>query len=39
MMYAIEGMKVCARTMGLSENRVDQELLYMVEGLVLEEEI
>ncbi|MGN0305752.1 MAG: TetR/AcrR family transcriptional regulator [Lachnospiraceae bacterium] len=39
MMYTIEGMKICARTMGLSESRVDQELLYMIEGLVLEEDI
>lgn len=38
-MYTIEGMKICARTMGVSENRVDSQLLYMIEGLVLEEEV
>lgn len=37
-MFAIEGMKICARTMGLSEGKVDRELLYMIEGLVLEDE-
>ncbi|MGN1315000.1 MAG: TetR/AcrR family transcriptional regulator [Lachnospiraceae bacterium] len=37
-MYHIEGMKICARTMGLSEGRVDRQLLYIIEGLVLEEE-
>ena len=36
-MYVLEGMKVCARTMGISESRVDQELLYLLEGLILEE--
>lgn len=30
MMYAIEGMKVCARTMGISEAKVDKELVYMM---------
>ncbi len=37
-MYALEGMKICARTMGLSESRVDSELLYIIEGLVPAEE-
>ncbi|MGN0308390.1 MAG: TetR/AcrR family transcriptional regulator [Lachnospiraceae bacterium] len=37
-MYHIEGMKICARTMGISESRVDRQLLYIIEGLVLEEE-
>ncbi|MBQ9991016.1 MAG: TetR/AcrR family transcriptional regulator [Lachnospiraceae bacterium] len=36
-MYSVEGMKICARTMGLSENKVDRQLLYIVEGLVLED--
>ncbi len=36
-MYAVEGMKICARTMGLSEGKVDRELLYLLEGLVMEE--
>lgn len=30
MMYAIEGMKIAARTMGISENKVDKELVYMM---------
>lgn len=30
MMYTFEGMKVCARTMGISEKKVDKELLYMM---------
>lgn len=37
-MYVLEGMKICAKTMGLSESKVDQELLYLVSGLVIEEE-
>ena len=36
-MYVLEGMKLCAKTFGLSENKVDQELLYLVSGLVMEE--
>lgn len=37
-MYILEGMKICAKTFGLSENKVDQELLYIISGLVMEEE-
>ena len=37
-MYVLEGMKICAKTFGLSESKVDQELLYLVSGLVLEDE-
>lgn len=29
-MFTIEGMKICARTMGISENRVDRELLFLM---------
>ena len=36
-MYVLEGMKICAKTFGLSESKVDQELLYLVSGLVMEE--
>ncbi|MBR5596881.1 MAG: TetR/AcrR family transcriptional regulator [Lachnospiraceae bacterium] len=36
-MYVLEGMKVCAKTLGLSERKVDEELLYLVSGLVMEE--
>lgn len=34
MMYAIEGMKVCARTMGISEKKVDKELVYMMSQVI-----
>ena len=37
-MYVLEGMKICAKTFGLSEGKVDQELLYLISGLVMEEE-
>lgn len=36
-MYALEGMKICAKTMGITESKVDQELLYILEGLMIEE--
>ena len=36
-MYVLEGMKICAKTFGISEGKVDQELLYLVSGLVIEE--
>ena len=29
-MYSIEGMKVCSATFGLSEKKVDDELLFMM---------
>ena len=38
MMFAIEGMKICARTMGISEKKVDKELLYMMQQFVEVEE-
>lgn len=37
LMYSIEGMKICAQTMGLSESQVDRELLYLISGFLLEE--
>ena len=37
-MYVLEGMKICAKTFGISESKVDQELLYLVSGLIIEEE-
>lgn len=36
-MYILEGMKICSRTMGLSENKVDRELLHVISGLLIEE--
>ena len=37
-MFVLEGMKICAKTFGISESKVDQELLYLVSGLIIEEE-
>jgi len=36
-MYVIEGLKITAKTMGISEESVDKELLYIMQGLVVEE--
>lgn len=36
-LFVLEGLKICAQTMGVSENMVDRELLYIVQGLVCEE--
>lgn len=36
MMYVLEGLKVCARTMGITEETVNREILYMMKGLVSE---
>ena len=33
-MYVLEGLKVCARTMGITEETVNKEILYIMEGLV-----
>ncbi len=38
MMYAIEGMKVIARTVGISEKKVDRELVYMMRQFMEVEE-
>ena len=37
-MYVLEGLKICAQTMGISESMVDRELMYIMRGLVYEEE-
>ncbi len=37
-MYVLEGMKITAKTIGISEEQVDRELLYIMQGLVTEEE-
>ena len=34
MMYTIEGLKACSRTIGISEKKVDSELLYMIKHFV-----
>lgn len=36
MMYVLEGLKVCACTMGITEETVNREILYMMKGLVSE---
>ena len=36
-MYVLEGLKVSAHTMGITEKMVDDELLYIMQGLVVEE--
>lgn len=33
-MYVLEGLKVCSRTMGITEENVNREILYIMEGLV-----
>ncbi len=37
LMYVIEGLKVSAKTIGINEDTVDRELLYILEGLVPED--
>ena len=34
MMFAIEGMKVCSATFGMTEKKVDSELLFMVQRFI-----
>lgn len=36
-MFVLEGLKISAQTMGISEDLVDQQLLYIMAGLVIEE--
>ena len=36
-MFSIEGMKICARTMGISEKRVDRELLFLLKRFMVVE--
>jgi AcrR family transcriptional regulator len=36
LMYTLEGLKITARTVGLSETEIDQQLIYMMQGLVIE---
>lgn len=37
MMYVLEGLKVAAKTRGISEAVVDREIMYMMSGLIAEE--
>lgn len=35
-MYVLEGMKINAQTFGITEKMVDEQLLYIMEGLIIE---
>jgi AcrR family transcriptional regulator len=35
-MYVLEGMKINAQTCGISEKMVDEQLLYIMQGLIIE---
>lgn len=35
-MFVLEGLRICARTMGIKESMVDDELLALISGLVID---
>jgi hypothetical protein len=35
-MYVLEGMKINSQTMGITEAMVDEQLLYIMEGLLID---
>ena len=35
-MYVLEGMKINSQTMGITESMVDEQLLYIMKGLIIE---
>ncbi|NLG03571.1 MAG: TetR/AcrR family transcriptional regulator [Clostridia bacterium] len=37
-MFVLEGLKISAKTIGISEKTVDEQLLYLLDGLLIEEE-
>lgn len=37
-MYVMEGLKICAQTIGVTEEAVNQEILYIIKNLSAEEE-
>ena len=37
LMYVVEGLKVASRTIGVTEEAIDRELMYVLEGLVPDE--
>lgn len=37
-MYVLEGLKITAKTMDITEAEVDRELLYIMQGLIIEEQ-
>ena len=37
LMYVVEGLKITSKTIGISEEAIDRELMYVLEGLVSDE--
>lgn len=37
LMYVLEGLKIAARTRGLSESAVDDEIMYVMQGIIAED--
>lgn len=37
LMYVIEGLKIAARTRGVSESAVDEEIMYVMQGIIAED--
>ena len=37
LMYVVEGLKITSKTVGISEDAIDKELMYVLEGLVPDE--
>lgn len=37
-MYVLEGLKIASQTRGITEETIDREVLYIMQGLVVEEE-
>ncbi|MBO5621078.1 MAG: TetR/AcrR family transcriptional regulator [Butyrivibrio sp.] len=37
LMYVVEGLKIASKTIGVTEDAIDKELMYVLEGLVPEE--
>ena len=37
LMYVVEGLKIASKTIGVSEEAIDRELMYVLEGLVPED--
>lgn len=38
LMYVVEGLKITSKTIGISEDAIDRELMYVLEGLVPDDE-
>ena len=37
LMYVVEGLKIASKTIGVTEEAIDRELMYVLEGLVPDE--